>query len=579
MRKTNSEYENGRDNVLPCGELRSVYWAFVVSYGCYMRSTWYNHCMAKGGIPERIDLSDPKKRRKILRLLRAVRSMPNKGGDLMDVLRRYPNESGTYAKSQLLGAYRELVEAGDIPKSSKIERELQGRPVRTISGVAPVAVLTEPYACPGNCIFCPDQDAAPKSYLDGEPGVLRALQNAYDPYQQTRVRIEALEAIGHATDKIELLILGGTWSAYPEDYRVWFLRRCFDAMNEVSSKTLREAFVLNETAPHRNVGLVIETRPDCVTPEVVVKLRRHGVTKVQLGAQSFDDRILASNQRGHTVADTRRAIRLLRLGGFKVVLHWMPNLYGATLESDLEDFQKLWADPALRPDELKIYPTALLEHTALYDLWIEGQYTPYAEEDLIALMVACKQLVQPYCRINRLMRDIPAPYIVAGTTKSNLRQIVQQRMKAHGLQCRCIRCREVRGREPTSLETVELEDFVYETDATIEHFMQYVTEKGKLAGFLRLSLPKGTRDGLPIPEIRSAAMIRELHVYGPAQALGERGRGAQHRGLGTQLLEEAASVARGTGHDKLAVIAAVGTRLYYRERGFVEGDLYPIRML
>ena len=535
--------------------------------------------MAKGGIPERIDLSDPKKRRKILTILRAVRSMPNKGGDLMEVLRRYPRKDGTYAKSQLLGAYRELVEADEIQKSSKIERELQGRPVRTISGVAPVAVLTEPYPCPGNCIFCPNQDEAPKSYLDGEPGVLRAIQNEYDPYRQTHVRMEALEAIGHETDKIELLILGGTWSAYPKDYRAWFLRRCFDAMNEVRSDNLHEAFVRNETAPHRNVGLVVETRPDCINSETVVGLRRHGVTKVQLGAQSLNDHILTLNRRGHTVDDTRHAIRLLRLGGFKIVLHWMPNLYGATLESDLEDFRDLWEDPTFRPDELKIYPTALLEDTDLYDLWTEGHYEPYSEENLIALMATCKQLVPRYCRINRLMRDIPAPYIVAGTTKSNLRQIVQQRMQAQGLRCQCIRCREVRGRDTLSLDTAELDPVVYETNVTTEHFMQYVTANGKLAGFLRLSLPKRPRDELPVPEIRCAAMIRELHVYGPAQALGERGRGAQHRGLGTQLLEEAASLARTAGYDRLAVIAAVGTRLYYRERGFVEGDLYPIRLL
>ncbi len=540
---------------------------------------WYNTCMAKGGIPERIDLSDPQTRRKVLKILRAVRSMPNEGGDLMKVLRRYPRKHGTYAKSQLLGAYRRLVEAEEIPRSSKIERELQGRPVRTISGVAPVAVLTEPYACPGHCIFCPDQDAAPKSYLDGEPGVLRAMQNEYDPYRQTRVRIDSLEAIGHATDKIELLILGGTWSAYPQDYRRWFLRRCFDAMNKVPSETLEKAFHRNESAAHRNVGLVIETRPDCITPEAVVELRRYGVTKVQLGAQSLNDRILALNRRGHTVEDTRRAMRLLRLGGFKIVLHWMPNLYGATLASDLDDFRKLWDDPAFRPDELKIYPTALLEHTALFDLWAEGKYTPYAEEDLIELMIACKQLVQPYCRINRLMRDIPAPYIVEGTTKSNLRQIIQQRMRARGLQCQCIRCREVRGRESLGLDHMELKTIVYKTDATTEYFLHYVTEQGKLAGFLRLSLPQTSRNPLPIPEIQHAAMIRELHVYGPAQALGERERGAQHQGVGTQLLEEAAAIARRSGYDRLAVISAIGTRLYYQRRGFDDGELYPIRML
>jgi len=447
-----------------------------------------------------------------------------------------------------------------------------------------VAVLTEPYPCPGTCIFCPEQSDAPKSYLDGEPGVLRAIQNAYDPYAQTHARIQALTAIGHATDKVELLILGGTWSTYPRDYRECFLRRCFDAMNKVESATLDEALQRNETAPHRNVGLVVETRPDSITPEEVLTLRHHGVTKVQLGVQSCDDRILALNRRGHTLDDVRRAVRLLRLGGLKVVLHWMPNLYGATPESDLADFARLWDDPGLRPDEIKIYPTALLAGTELFALWQQGQYEPYAEEALIDLLVRCKTMIPPYSRINRLMRDIPASYIVAGTTKSNLRQLVQATMRTRGLACQCIRCREVRGHKLAvealeAIEALTLDVVSYDTGATQEHFLQYLTPEGRLAGFLRLSLPSIPRDTLAIPEIREAAMVRELHVYGPAQALGQRGGAVQHQGLGTQLLDVAAGIAQRAGFRSLAVIAAVGTRPYYRERGFTAGELYPIRKL
>lgn len=552
--------------------------------------------MVKGGVPKQLDLSVPDERDRVLRILHAVAALPENVEDYSDILRRYPSPSGTYAKSQLLEAYRQLVAEGALVPRSDLERRLRGRPVRTISGVTPVAVLTEPYPCPGNCIFCPGQQDAPKSYLDGEPGVLRALQYGYDPFLQTAGRIKALTAIGHPVDKVELLILGGTWSCYPAEYQEWFLRRCFDAMNETESSTLQEALLQNEQAPHRNVGLVVETRPDFITPQALVTLRKNGVTKVQVGAQSLDDRVLLLNRRGHTLAQTQQAVSLLRLGGFKVVLHWMPNLLGATLDSDLADFARLWSDPALRPDEIKIYPTALVEGTALYDLWTAGEYAPYAEADLIELLVQCKMLVPPYCRINRLMRDIPASYIVAGTRKSNLRQVVQQALEARGLRCDCIRCREVRSsgaREPRGIAGTEIktlmghaanngmrvEDVTYRTDTTVEHFLQVLTPEERLAGFLRLSLPDAPRTEIPVPEIRDAAMIREVHIYGPAQELGQRGWGEQHRGLGTQLLEIAADLARKAGFRELAVIAAVGTRPYYRERGFVEGDLYPLRRL
>lgn len=544
--------------------------------------------MAKGGVPTAVDLANRDERERVMKTLLELSQSLSGAGEpdevssdamLMAVLRRHSYDEGTYAKSQLLGAYRDLVTAGAMPPDPVLERHLRSRPVRTVSGVAPVAILTEPYPCPGECIFCPDQAGAPKSYLDGEPGVLRALQNDYDPYRQTRVRIESLDAIGHATDKVELLILGGTWSAYPDTYRTSFLLRCFEALNERESNTLQEALELNTAAPHRNVGLVVETRPDCITPEELLRLRQQGVTKVQIGVQSLDDRILDLNRRGHTVADTRRAIRLLRLAGFKVVLHWMPNLYGATLESDYADYARIFDDPAIRPDEMKIYPAALLRDTDLYALWEQGTYQPYDEADLIDLLVRCKQRTEPYCRINRVMRDIPATYIVAGTTKSNLRQIVQRQMAKQGATCACIRCREVRSKTILDTDDLSLNVVTYETDATREEFIQVLTATGDLAAFLRLSLPDQPRDTIPIPEIRDAAMVRELHVYGPAQELGTRREGVQHRGLGTWLLEIAAERALAAGFQELAVIAAVGTRDYYRGRGFHRGSLYPIRDL
>ncbi|HDQ73585.1 MAG TPA: tRNA uridine(34) 5-carboxymethylaminomethyl modification radical SAM/GNAT enzyme Elp3 [Chloroflexi bacterium] len=512
--------------------------------------------------------------RSVLDAVAAVRRWSPKR--LTYILRQHPLPNGkTLSKSQLLDGYAQLCEQMDADPDPRLIRRLRLKPTRTISGVAPVAVLTEPYACPGTCIFCPDVAGMPKSYLPDEPGAMRAANHDFDPYNQTAARIAVMSDIGHNVDKIELLILGGTWSSYPEAYQACFVRRCLDAMNDFEAETLEEAQQINESSEHRNVGLVVETRPDCITIEEVRRLRWLGVTKVQLGVQSLDDEILTRNRRGHTLADTRRAMRLLRLAGFKIVVHWMPNLLGATPERDLADFRRMWVMADIRPDEMKIYPTALLEGTELYECWQNGSYQPYDEETMVALLARCKTLIPPYCRVNRLMRDIPAPNIVAGVKKSNLRQIVQQRMAREGLACRCIRCREVRGR---SVDTGELtlERIDYETDVTSERFLQYVTPSGRLAGFLRLSLP---HPGAPRPVegLEGCAMIREIHVYGPALELGARGEQAvQHAGLGTQLIQEARRVARQAGFPRLAVIAAVGTRAYYRERGFELVNSYMI---
>lgn len=478
-------------------------------------------------------------------------------------------------RENIIEAYRQLTASGAMPFERDLYDRLRLRPVRTISGVAPMAVLTGPYPCPAECIFCPEAKGFPRSYLPEEPGAQRAKLAHFDPLKQIDMRLQSLEINGHTTDKIELLILGATWSAYPKKYQEWFIRRCLDAMNGKDSATLIEAQRANETAEHRDVGLVIETRPDYITMDEVRRLRYLGVTKVQMGVQSLDDKILAMNKRGHTVDDARRAMRLLRLAGFKLHLHWMPNLLGATPESDRDDFARLWDDDAFRPDELKIYPCALIQGTELYPYYERGEYTPYSDDELIELLIACKSIVPPYCRINRVVRDIPANYIAAGSTQSHLRQVVQREMKRRGMQCQCIRCREVRGLK-SEVGDWKLEVRKYGTDATQEYFLSYETGRGKLAGFLRLSLPNAHAPSEEIlEELHGAAVIREVHVYGPALEIGAESAGeAQHSGLGTRLIEKAMQIAREAGFRRLAVISAIGTREYYRKLGFEMGELY-----
>ena len=515
---------------------------------------------------------------------------------LRSILARYPKDGkGFYAKSDLVAGFRLLIDEGEIDPDPLLLDRIRMKPVRTSSGVAPVTVLTAPAGCPGQCIFCPDDLRMPKSYIYDEPGAQRAERDGFDPFKQTLGRIDAFESIGHDTSKVELLILGGTWSAYGQDYREWFVRRCFDAMNSyrdpgyVTSSSLEEAQQSNVLSAHRNVGLVVETRPDWITPDEIRHMRRLGVTKVQIGVQSLDDEVLDLNKRGHTVAEVRQALGLLRTAGFKLHLHWMPNLYGATLDSDRVSFRRFYDDPAIRPDELKIYPCSLIAGTELYQKWLAGDYYPYSEPELVALLADIKPTVPPYTRINRLFRDIPAHHIEAGVKTSNLREVVQKELTRRGERCVCIRCREVR-RQQVSEEALRLTVSTYTTDLTVEHFLQFVVveegerdshaanqERAPLAGFLRLSLPKTPTAGSRafLEEIRGNAMIREVHVYGPALAIGRSEAGAaQHVGVGTRLLAEARRLSRAAGFDRISVIAATGTQAYYAARGFEPGDLY-----
>jgi len=515
-------------------------------------------------------------------IAREVMEKVREGADVMETIRSTPlPEGGHVSKSALVRVYREMVESGEWDADPALLARIRMKPGRTLSGVTTVTVLTKPYPCPGHCIFCPDDTRMPKSYLPDEPGAARAFQNEFDPYRQVRSRIDAYTAVGHPTDKIELLILGGSWSAYQRSYQEWFVRRCFDAMNEVDSQTLEEAQRINEDAPHRNVGLVIETRPDQISRDELVWLRRLGVTKVQMGAQSLDDEILKLNKRGHSSADLQQAVSLLRAGGFKIVLHWMPNLLGATLASDREDFSRLWqemkAGSGYCPDEIKIYPTQLLEKTELHQHWENGEYRPYTTAELVNLIADVKPTIPVYCRVNRIIRDIPSTHVVEGNRRTSLRQDALEELKRRGQRCQCVRCREVRGQkiDPSALAR---RDTVYQAANAEEHFLQIVTPDDRLAGFLRLSLPAADAPDLAVEDLVSAALIREVHVYGQSLEVGaEQDGAAQHIGLGTSLLAWAGEIARAHGYESLAVIAAIGTRKYYESRGFARGELYMVK--
>ncbi len=543
----------------------------------------------------------PQKMELAHRLLEQIRA----GEDVMDMLRHHPLEGGGFlSKAALVAAYEQMVSAGKMEADPALLERIRMKPMRTLSGVTTVTVLTKPYPCPGKCIFCPTDVRMPKSYLPDEPGAMRALEHQFDPFTQVESRIRALKNLGHPTDKVELLILGGTWSSYRRDYQEWFVGRCFDAMNSShhgdhkahgeeleknsansvpSVVDLPEIHTTNESAPHRNVGLVIETRPDEINTDEIKWLRHLGVTKVQMGAQSFDDHILEINKRGHDVESTRQATALLRAAGFKIVLHWMPNLLGATPQSDREDFARMWND--FCPDEIKIYPNQLLANAELYEYWQRGEFKPYTTDELVDLIADIKPSIPRYCRVNRVIRDIPGNNVVEGNRRTSLRQDVQAEMKRRGTSCQCVRCREVKGKA-VALTSLKLHDQVYSAGKAEEHFIAFNTEDDRLAGFIRLSLPSkdspdtGMADLSTLAGTGGAALIREVHVYGQSLAVGaEKSGAAQHVGLGTRLLEEAERVAKEKGFEKLAVIAAVGTRQYYLDRGFERGEYYLVKKI
>ena len=547
-------------------------------------------------------------------------------------------------------------------------RALRMKPRRTASGVATITVITKPWPCSSNCLYCPCDVRMPKSYLADEPACQRAERACFDPYLQVSARLQALTQMGHPTDKVELIVLGGTWSDYPCAYQIWFVAELFRALNDgvaadgtalaeacrerrsayeragiVSTEeacaeraaaaqravtagalsyneAVRELYGaqsgwadvaawqcadlevllarhrVNETARHRVVGLVIETRPDLITPESLTLMRRLGCTKVQMGVQSLDPQVLAANRRATTPAEIGRAFALLRAFGFKIHVHFMANLLGASPEADKRDYARLVTDPAYLPDEVKLYPCALVDGTGLVAHWRDGSWRPYTEDELMDVLVADVLATPAYVRISRMIRDISSGDIMTGNKKTNLRQMVEARIekdaepRASGREGQAAACgspraasasrvQEIREREISLAEVdvsaLELADVAYETAVSREHFLQWVTPEGRIAGFLRLSLPRecamralfeGAADLRP--QRPGEAMIREVHVYGAAARISATGSGVQHLGLGRALVERACEIARAAGCERVNVISSVGTRGYYRGLGF-----------
>ncbi len=452
---------------------------------------------------------------------------------------------------------------------------------RTISGVTPIAVMTHPLPCPGRCVYCPTYKGIPQSYTPESPAVLRARSCDFDPAGQIRIRLRVLEEMGHPTDKIELIVMGGTFPAYPPDYQYGFIKTCYDALNGTVSASLEEAQRRNETALRRCTGLCIETRPDCCGPEQVQRMLDFGATRVELGVQTLDDDIYRLIQRGHTVADVARATALLRQAAMKVYYHWMPGLPGATPETDLALSRKLFADERFRPDGLKLYPTMVVEGTELERWYREGRYQPYDFETMVDLVCAIKSGVPRYVRIPRVLRDIPSKYIVAGP-RDSLRDVVRKRMQEKGTECQCTRCRECGHRASRGIPAGEphLVRSDYDASGGREIFLSFEDDHGTLFGLLRLRVQDTAPPGLSLASGEKAALVRELHVFGQEVPLsGRNPLAAQHKGLGKALMQAAEKTAREEFHARqMVVLSGVGAREYYRaEFGYGRVGAYMVK--
>jgi len=520
---------------------------------------------------------------------------------------------GILSNPQLLQIYHKMVreKKGIKVKNVFWENLLLKKPIRSLSGIVNVSVLTKSYPCVGKCLYCPLEKGLPKSYVSGEPAVQRAKTLHFHPYFQVQKRLEMLQKEGHYTDKVEIRIVGGTWSYYPQSYQLWFVKECFRACNEFAkhqkSKTqaskskkfaqainsklqikqlkedLKKAQKRNEKAQNRVVGLSIETRPDFINAQEIQSLRLLGVTMVELGVQSIYDDVLDINLRGHKVWHTIQATQLLKDAGFKVLYQIMPNLPGSDIKRDKEMFKELFANAHFQPDLLKVYPCFLLKKTGLYKLWQKGNYKPYTTEQLLELLTYLKQNIPYYVRIQRIVRDIPANLIINKVANiSNLRQILQEKMQKEGKVCRCIRCREIKNNY-TPKEKIYLFRQNYQASASTEVFLSLENkERTKLYSMLRLRLPKSeqNQNNIIFPVLKQAALVREIHTYGKVAPLQQSKNTVQHQGLGKKLIQEAEKIAQKEwGLNKIAVIAAVGAREYFRKLGYGLQDTYMVKKL
>ncbi len=511
----------------------------------------------------------------------------------------------------LLLAYQKLLKKKRLEQNKQFEYFLKKAQIRTLSGIAVITSLTKPYPCPGNCVYCPTEARMPKSYLASEPAAARALGLKFDPYEQMRRRILMLEQNGHLTEKIEYIIKGGTWNAYPLKYQYWFILRSFQAANETKKtkdkknltslrsfdlssniKDLQKRLELeqrkNESSRHRIIGLTLETRPDAVTPETIYHMRQMGCTRLELGLQAPDDKILKLVNRGHTVQQFKDALFLLRQAGFKVDLHFMPDLPGTTPKHDVEMYKKLFSDPGLKPDMVKIYPCTVIKSADLYNWHKTGKYKPYPVEKLFEVLIQMKLATPRYCRISRLIRDIPANEISGGNIITNLREELKKEMNKRGLKCQCLRCREVGHQNTPALQhlsTLAPKLFVdkYETTGGTEYFLSFEDSKRQVVfAFLRLRLPdqKYLINLVDLGNLKNLAFIRELHTYGQLVSVGKNEKTAsQHKGLGKKLMAEAEKITKKNHYTKLAVISGVGVRGYYRKLGYKKQKTYMIKKI
>lgn len=466
------------------------------------------------------------------------------------------------------------------------------KPVRSISGVVVVTVMTKYFPCPhGRCIYCPKGSSiTPQSYVDLSPVALRAQRLNYDPYLQVFSRLKAYESMGHEPSKVELIVIGGTFPALPKSYQEWFVKKCFDALNSYpnafcESRSIEEAHQINEGAYSRCVGLTVETRPDYASREIADFLLRLGVTRVEVGVQSVYDEVLEKIKRGHRVKDVIEATRILKDAGFKVVYHYMPGLPGVDFDRDVEGFKELFRNPDFRPDMIKIYPTLVLPGTELYEMWLKGMYEAMDDAKAIEFLLRVKPFIPEWVRVIRIQRAIPSMCVVAGVKSNNLREIVKKRMEELGLKCRCIRCREVgfaqlrHGVRPQDLN-LKINSKVYDASQGLEFFLSIEDhDLDLIAGYVRLRLPSD-------PWVREltekpTAIVRELHIYGPEVPIGHDEEYAwQHRGLGKKLMKEAERIAiEKLDVKRLAVISAVGSRPYFYSLGYKRFGPYVIKDL
>ncbi len=452
------------------------------------------------------------------------------------------------------------------PQSIRLElsKFIKTKPTRTVSGVSIVAVAAKPAPCPGQCIYCPKGEEAPQSYTGYEPAMLRARSNKYDPFKQVENRLWQLDLEGHDLSKNELIVLGGNFPSQDWKYQKWFIKRCFDAFNEKTSRTLKQAQKLNETAKHRVVGLTLECRPDTINTKKFLEL---GCTRIELGLQSVYDSVLKKVCRGHTVQEAANTIKKLKDNCFKVLLHIMLGLPGSSLKKDIEMFKILFKDERFKPDAVKIYPTLVVKGTELYNIWMKGEYTPVNADYVHKVLKEFYKVCPPYCRLHRAQRDIPREHFEAGPIRSSIRQDVLEEIH----KSKEIRFREaghVFNRSGCAPKHIEITVKKYKASGGEEYFIA-AEDVGKniLVGFCRLRL---VRD--------KPAMVRELHVYSEVAPIGAEGV-LQHKGWGARLLKKAEEIAKKDGKKNIIIISGCGVKLYYKNRGYNYAGAYMSKVL